>query len=66
MCISSKNKQHSKYLADDTQICLPGVTMVLEKTNSNKSMANGDTAASAIYNSSEFHLVLGERLSSRS
>ena len=31
MCISSKNKQHSKYQADDITIFLPGVTMVLAK-----------------------------------
>ena len=55
MCISSKNKQHLKYLADGTQIFLPDVTMVLGKTNSNRPMTNGDTAASAIYNISEFH-----------
>ena len=50
MCISSKNKQHSKYQADDITIVLPGVTMVLAKTISNRPMANGDTAALAIYN----------------
>ena len=50
MCISSKNKQHSKYQADDITIFLPGVTMVLAKTIPNRPMANGDTAALAIYN----------------
>ena len=50
MCISSKNKQHSKYQADDITIFLPGVTMVLAKTISNRPIANGDTAALAIYN----------------
>ena len=55
MCISSKNKQQSKYQADDIKIILPGVTMVLAKTISNRPMANGGTAALAIYNRSEFH-----------
>ena len=60
MCISSKNKHHSKYLADETQIYLPGVTMVLEKQIQNKPMAKGDTSALAIFTRSKFHLVLGK------
>ena len=55
MFISGKNKQHSKYEADDIKIILPCITMVLAKTISNRPMANGDTAALAIYNRSEFH-----------
>ena len=55
MCISSKNKQHSKYLADDTQIYVPGVTMVLEQQIQNKPMAKGDTSALAIFTFSKFH-----------
>ena len=49
MCISSKNKQHSKCLADKTQIYLPGITMVLEKQIPNKPMAKGDTSVLAIF-----------------
>ena len=55
MCISSKNKQHSKYLADETQIYLPSVSMVLEKQIQNKPMAKGDTSALALFTSSKFH-----------
>ena len=50
-----KNKQHSKYLADDIQIFLPRVTMVLEKQIQNKPMAKGDTSALAIFTRSKFH-----------
>ena len=54
MCISSKIKHHLKYLADETHIYLPGVTMVLEKQIQNKPMAKGDTSALAIFTRSKF------------
>ena len=64
MCNSSKTKQHSKYLADDTRIYLPVVTMVLEKEIQNKPMAKGDTSALAIFTRNFIECL--ERLSFRS
>ena len=55
MCISSKQKQHSKHQADDIKFFSTWCNHGIGKTISNRPMANGDTAALAIYNYSEFH-----------
>ena len=70
MCISSKNKQLSKYQAEDIKIFLRGVTMVLAKTISNRPMAKGDPGMLILlrwqFTIEENFIECLERLSSRS